>query len=170
MNECFADVTSRILGSYNILACIFLVGLCIMSRKNKLITFSLVLTAFYMMNFASSCFFLDLFKTTQSYRYGKFAFTEFMYIFVLAVLAHYRKVRIDQVAYSSVITAILIFTYLIRMYDKVYFEFGVTSLFYKELLYAANVMFVSIGYFPLVIIFYYKFIAKKEIPYSKWHE
>jgi hypothetical protein len=170
MSECFADVTTRILGSYNILACVFLVGLCIMVRKPKLIIFSSVLTVFYMSGFAESCFFLDMFKSNQSFRYAKFAFFEFMYVFVLVILAYYRKVRIDQVAYTSVITTILIFTYLIRMYDRVYFKFGLTNAFYKELVYAGNLMFVAIAYFPLFIMFYYKFIAKKKIPYSKWHE
>ncbi len=173
MHECFAglaDLSNRILGSYNILACIILVGLCIMTRRPKLIVFSSILTFFYMTNFASSCFFQQLFNSNNLFRYGKWAFTEFLYIFVLVVLAKLRFVRVDQVAYSSVIAVILIFTYLIRMYDRVYLDIGLTNIFYRELVYAGNVMFIAIGYFPLFIMFYYKFIVKKDIPYSKWHE
>ena len=170
MHNCLLNLPLRILDSYAIMFCILLVGICITLRRPKLIVFSLVLTSVYMFNYAIVCAYPEYFKMKKVYRYGVWAGLEFLYIFILVVLAHYRKVRVDQVAYSSIVTFVLILTFLIRMYDNVYLKTGITSLFYSEMLFATNVMYVLIGYFPIFIMFYYKFIAKKEIPYSKWHE
>ena len=166
MHDCYLNIVSRLLNSYAILFCILLVGICITVRRPKLITFSVVLTLSYTLGFVSTCYV----NSAGPYRYGIWAFMEFFYIFVLSVLAHYKKVRIDQVAYSSVITIILVVAFLMRMYDRASPDISFTKLFYRELLFAGNVMYVVIGYFPLFIMFYYKFIAKKDIPYSNWHE
>jgi hypothetical protein len=170
MNDCLLDMTKRALDSYAIMLCIVLIGICISIKQPKLALFAFVLTAFYMFGYTASCYYRPVLGDNIIYIYGIWALLEFLYIFVLSILAHYRKVRVDQVAYSSVITFFLITTYMLEMFDRVYWKSGIITSFDTELIFAGNVMFVAIAYFPLFIMFYYKFILKKDIPYSNWHE
>jgi hypothetical protein len=149
MHECVIDLNARLLGSYNLIACIISIALCIATRNHKATYYAVALTIAYAFSYSLHCDFKTM-DPERVWRYVIWSGVDLVFVFSLVFGYLIKKVHVEQLFFAISLEFIAIVSHLVRSIDYRFNNYEYTDWFYSSLIWFTNIGLIAIAFAPVL--------------------